>query len=153
MRSGYGWPRQACVLNSVAHNAAMIRPPVNDFITGQAGCTTVAVVSRLYGYALMGWLVVTRWGRLREPQLRQQLHRQVHLVGISALPVIVALAMLTVAAAVTQVTALAGTGSDAAQIWLFYGLFLNSPLAMCPDFGGPQQCFHGFGAAGDAFAR
>ena len=109
----------------------MIRPSAPDSITGQATDVLAGVLSRLYGYALMSWLVVTRWSRLREPQLRQQLHRQVHLVGISALPVIVALAVLTGAAAVTQVTALVGTGSDAAQKWLFYGLFFELAPLFC----------------------
>jgi phospholipid/cholesterol/gamma-HCH transport system permease protein len=85
--------------------------------------------SRLYGYALMAWLALTRWGRLAEPQLRLQLQRQVHENGISALPVVAALAALTGAAAVTQVTALAGQDSEVAQSWLFYGLFFElAPL-------------------------
>jgi phospholipid/cholesterol/gamma-HCH transport system permease protein len=85
--------------------------------------------SRLYGYAVMVWLALTRWGRLREPQLRLQLQRQIHETGISALPVLGALAALTGGAAVTQLTALAGQDSDAAQTWLFYGLFFElAPL-------------------------
>lgn len=85
--------------------------------------------SRLYGYALMIWLALTRWRRLGEPQLRYQLYRQVHATGIAALPVTGALAALTGAAAVTQLTALAGQDSDAAQSWLFFGLFFElAPL-------------------------
>ena len=88
-----------------------------------------AAASRLYGYAVMTWLAITRWRRLREPQLRLQLQRQIHETGISALPVVGALAALTGAAAVTQLTALAGQDSDAAQTWLFYGLFFElAPL-------------------------
>jgi phospholipid/cholesterol/gamma-HCH transport system permease protein len=88
-----------------------------------------AAASRLYGYALMAWMAITRWGRLREPQLRLQLQRQIHETGISALPVLAALAALTGAAAVTQLTALAGQDSEAAQTWLFYGLFFElAPL-------------------------
>ncbi len=84
---------------------------------------------RLYGYALMTWLALTRWRRLAEPQLRYQLYRQVHATGIAALPVTGALAALTGAAAVTQLTSLAGQNSDAAQSWLFYGLFFElAPL-------------------------
>lgn len=87
------------------------------------------VSSRLYGYALMVWLALTRWQRLREPQLRLQLERQIHETGVSALPVVGALAALTGAAAVTQMTALAGQGSEVAQTWLFYGLFFElAPL-------------------------
>jgi phospholipid/cholesterol/gamma-HCH transport system permease protein len=51
------------------------------------------------------------------------------MIGIAALPVTGALAALTGAAAVTQITALAGQGSDVAQSWLFYGLFFElAPL-------------------------
>lgn len=90
---------------------------------------TFAAAPRLYGYAVMVWLAITRWRRLREPQLRLQLQRQVHETGISALPVVGALAALTGAAAVTQLTALAGQDSDVAQTWLFYGLFFElAPL-------------------------
>jgi len=90
---------------------------------------TLAAAPRLYGYAVMVWLAITRWRRLREPQLRLQLQRQVHETGISALPVVGALAALTGAAAVTQLTALAGQDSDVAQTWLFYGLFFElAPL-------------------------
>ena len=109
----------------------MIRSSSSDRTTGQQRSLVAAVVFRLYGYALMVYLALTRWRRLREPQLRQQLHRQIHLLGISALPVIVALAVLTGAAAVTQVTALAGTGSDVAQKWLFYGLFFELAPLLC----------------------
>jgi phospholipid/cholesterol/gamma-HCH transport system permease protein len=85
--------------------------------------------NRLYGYALMAWLALTRWRRLGEPQLRNELYRQVHLTGIAALPVVGVLAALTGAAAVTQLTSLAGQGSDMAQSWLFYGLFFElAPL-------------------------
>ncbi|MDP3700002.1 MAG: ABC transporter permease [Hylemonella sp.] len=85
--------------------------------------------SRLYGYALMAWLALTRWTRFGEPQLRYQLYRQIHTTGIAALPVAGALAALTGAAAVTQLTALAGQNSDVAQSWLFYGLFFElAPL-------------------------
>jgi len=85
--------------------------------------------TRLYGYALMAWFALTRWPRLAEPQLRYQFYRQVHATGIAALPVTGALAALTGAAAVTQLTALAGQDSDLAQSWLFYGLFFElAPL-------------------------
>lgn len=85
--------------------------------------------NRLYGYALMTWLALTRWQRAGEPQLRHELYRQIHATGIAALPVAAALAALTGAAAVTQLTALVGQDSDAAQSWLFYGLFFElAPL-------------------------
>jgi phospholipid/cholesterol/gamma-HCH transport system permease protein len=109
----------------------MIRPPAHDFKTDPTHGVAAAIALRLYGYALMVFLVLTRWLRLSEPELRQQLHRQIHFLGISALPVIVALAVLTGAAAVTQVTTLAGTGSDVAQKWLFYGLFFELAPLLC----------------------
>jgi phospholipid/cholesterol/gamma-HCH transport system permease protein len=83
------------------------------------------LTQRLYRYALMCGLVVTRWRRLREPALWVELQRQIHETGIAALPVVCTLAAITGAAAVSQVTALAGQGSDAAQSWLFYGLFFE----------------------------
>lgn len=87
------------------------------------------LASRLYGYAMMAWLAMTRGAHLREPQLRLQLYHQIHVTGISALPVAGALAALSGAAAVTQMTALAGQDSDLAQSWLFYGLFFElAPL-------------------------
>ena len=60
-----------------------------------------SVASRVYDYAVMAWLVTTRWGRLREPQLRRQLQQQIHETGISALPVLGVLAALTGAAAMS----------------------------------------------------
>ena len=91
----------------------------------------VLTASRLYGYALMSWFALTRWPRLGEPQLRSQLYRQVHATGIAALPGTGALAALTGAAAVTQLTALAGQDSDLAQSWLFYGLFFELAPLLC----------------------
>jgi len=85
--------------------------------------------NRFYGYALMAWLALTRWKRLGDGQLRIALYRQVHATGIAALPVTCGLAALTGAAAVTQLMALAGQGSDVAQSWLFFGLFFElAPL-------------------------
>jgi phospholipid/cholesterol/gamma-HCH transport system permease protein len=90
---------------------------------------SVSTASRLYDYAVVAWLAITRWERLREPQLLIQLQRQIHVTGISALPVICVLAALTGAAAVSQVTALVGQDSEMAQSWLFYGLFFElAPL-------------------------
>lgn len=87
------------------------------------------LTARLYGYAFMAWLALTRWPRLREPQLRLQLYRQIHVTGLAAVPLTATLAALTGAAAVTQITALVGSDSAAAQSWLFYGLFFElAPL-------------------------
>ena len=84
---------------------------------------------RVYDYAVMAWLAITRWGRLREPQLRRQLQQQIHETGISALPVLGVLAALTGAAAMSQVTALVGQDSEVVQSWLFYALFFElAPL-------------------------
>ena len=85
--------------------------------------------SRFFGYAALAWFASTRWDRLRDPQLRIQFHRQINAHGIAALPVIAALAALTGAMAVTQVTALAGQDNDLAQRLLFFSLFFElAPL-------------------------
>ncbi|MEK9803420.1 MAG: ABC transporter permease [Curvibacter sp.] len=90
---------------------------------------TLRVVARLHGYLRMVFLALARWDRLAQPTLRVELSRQVHALGIAALPVTGALAALMGAAAVTQLTALAGQSSDSAQSWLFYGLFFElAPL-------------------------
>lgn len=87
--------------------------------------TTPRVHNRLHGYALTTWLALSRAGRLREPALRTELHRQVHLVGIAALPVTITLAALSGAAAITQLLWIVGQGSDEAQTWLFVGLYFE----------------------------
>lgn len=85
--------------------------------------------SRFFGYAALAWFASTRAGHLRDPQLRLQFHRHIHEHGITALPVIAALAALTGATAVTQVTALAGQDNDLAQRLLFFSLFFElAPL-------------------------
>lgn len=85
--------------------------------------------SRVSGYLLVAWFASSRLGRLRQPLLRDQLYRQISAVGISALPVIAVLAVLTGATVVTQVTALAGTDQTLAQRLLFYGLLFElAPL-------------------------
>lgn len=81
--------------------------------------------NRLHGYALVLWLALARVRCLREQALRLELFRQVHNVGIAALPVTLTLAALSGAAAVTQIMSLAGQNSDAAQSWLFYGLYFE----------------------------
>jgi phospholipid/cholesterol/gamma-HCH transport system permease protein len=89
----------------------------------------IVYASRFFGYAALAWFASSRWDRLRDPQLRIQFHRQIHAHGIAALPVIAALAVLTGATAVTQVTALAGQDNDLAQRLLFFGLFFElAPL-------------------------
>jgi phospholipid/cholesterol/gamma-HCH transport system permease protein len=89
----------------------------------------ILVRERLYGYALMGWLGVSRWRRLRDPAIRLELFRQIHAHGIAALPVTGGLALLMGAALVTQLTALVGQDNDMTQSWLFWGLFFElAPL-------------------------
>ncbi|MDP1733489.1 MAG: ABC transporter permease [Sulfuritalea sp.] len=85
--------------------------------------------SRFFSYAALAWFASTRWGQLRDPQLRTQLHQQISAHGIAALPVIAVLAVLTGATAVTQATALVGQDNDLAQRLLFLGLFFElAPL-------------------------
>jgi phospholipid/cholesterol/gamma-HCH transport system permease protein len=90
---------------------------------------TSALLSRLYGYAVMTRFAATRWPMLGEAQLLAQLDRQIHLTGIAALPVIATLAALTGATTMTQVLALTGQDSDVAQKWLFFSLYFElAPL-------------------------
>lgn len=87
--------------------------------------TARVVRNRLHGYALTTWLALSRVKLLGESALRIELYRQIHLVGIAALPVTLTLAALSGAAAVTQLISLAGQNSDAAQTWLFFGLYFE----------------------------
>lgn len=90
---------------------------------------TTPAESRFFSYAALAWFASTRWGQLRDPQLRTQLHRQINAGGIAALPVVAILAALTGATAVTQVTALTGQDNDLAQRLLFFGIFFElAPL-------------------------
>ena len=90
---------------------------------------TTPAASRFFSYAALAWFASTRWDRLRDPQLRTQLHRQIDAGGIAALPVVAVLAVLTGATAVTQVTALTGQDNDLAQRLLFFGIFFElAPL-------------------------
>jgi len=84
-----------------------------------------ALAQRLHGYALMSALALLRAARLREPALRIEWHRQLHHHCIAALPVALGLCALAGAVAVTQLIGLAGLSSDAAQSWLFQGLFFE----------------------------
>ena len=77
----------------------------------------------LSAYLGLIWFVGHRHRELRRPLLRQQLYRQIYGAGVAALPVIVALAMLTGATAATQLSALIGADSDLTQRMLFLGLF------------------------------
>lgn len=86
--------------------------------------------SRLAGYMQLAWFAGSRHRELRRrPLLQEQLQRQIYGAGVSALPVIGVLAMLTGAAAVTQLSALIGADSDLTQRMLFLGLcFELAPL-------------------------
>jgi phospholipid/cholesterol/gamma-HCH transport system permease protein len=65
----------------------------------------------------------------RRPLLREQLRHQIHSAGVTALPVIGVMAMLTGAATATQLAALIGADSDLTQRMLFLGLFFElAPL-------------------------
>jgi len=88
-----------------------------------------ATAARLYGYAQVAWFASTRFPHLRDRQINTQLHVHIQAAGVSALPVVGALAALTGATAVTQVTAITGQDSDLAQGLLFFSLvFELAPL-------------------------
>lgn len=80
-------------------------------------------------YVRLAWFAGSRYRELGRPLLNQQLQRQIHGAGVAALPVIVAMAVLTGAATTTQLAALMGADSDLTQRMLFLGLFFElAPL-------------------------
>ena len=85
--------------------------------------------SRLGAYLQLAWFAGRRRGELRRPQLREQLQQQVYAAGVTALPVIAMMAVLTGAATITQLGALIGADSDLTQRMIFLGLFFElAPL-------------------------
>jgi len=85
--------------------------------------------TRLGAYLTLVWFAGSRHRELQRPLLRTQLQRQIYAAGVTALPVIAVLAVLTGAAAVTQLSALIGADSDLTQRMLFLGLFFElAPL-------------------------
>jgi phospholipid/cholesterol/gamma-HCH transport system permease protein len=85
--------------------------------------------TRLGSYFQLAWFAGSRYRELGRPLLRQQLQRQIQSAGVNALPVIVAMAVLTGAATATQLAALIGADSDLTQRMLFLGLFFElAPL-------------------------
>jgi phospholipid/cholesterol/gamma-HCH transport system permease protein len=83
----------------------------------------------LSAYFQLAWFAGSRYRELGRPLLRQQLQRQIQSAGVNALPVIVAMAVLTGAATATQLAALIGADSDLTQRMLFLGLFFElAPL-------------------------
>lgn len=85
--------------------------------------------SRLGAYLDLARFAIERRRELRRPLLREQLHRQIHAAGVSALPVIAILAALTGAGAYTQLATLVGADADLTQQLLFLGLFFElAPL-------------------------
>jgi len=90
---------------------------------------SVLADSSFGAYLQLAWFAGSRHRELRRPLLREQLQRQVYAAGISALPVIGVMALLTGAATVTQISALIGTDSDLTQRMIFLGLFFElAPL-------------------------
>lgn len=86
-------------------------------------------MSTLGAYVQLAWFAGSRHRQLQRPLLRTQLQRQIHAAGVTALPVIGVLAVLTGAATVTQLAALTGADSDLTQRMLFLGLFFElAPL-------------------------
>lgn len=87
------------------------------------------VIARLYDYLALASFVVRRRGELRRPALREQVARQVFASGITALPVIAALAVLAGAATATQLGTLIGPDSELTQRLLFVGVYYElAPL-------------------------
>ncbi len=85
--------------------------------------------TRLGAYLVLAWFAASRRRELARPLLREQLRHQVFNAGVSALPVIGVMAILTGVTAVTQLTALVGADSDLTQRMLFLGLFFElAPL-------------------------
>jgi phospholipid/cholesterol/gamma-HCH transport system permease protein len=90
---------------------------------------SVVAATRLGAYFQLAWFAGSRWGELARPLLREQLRHQIHSAGVTALPVIGVMAMLTGAATATQLAALIGADSDLTQRMLFLGLFFElAPL-------------------------
>ncbi|MCX7164541.1 MAG: ABC transporter permease [Betaproteobacteria bacterium] len=88
-----------------------------------------AAGSRIGAYLHLAWFAGSRHRQLRRPLLRDQLQRQIYGAGVTALPVIGILALLTGAAVTTQLSALTGADSDLTQRMIFLGLFFElAPL-------------------------
>jgi phospholipid/cholesterol/gamma-HCH transport system permease protein len=85
--------------------------------------------TRLGAYLTLAWFAGSRRRELRRALVREQFQRQIYSVGITALPVIGAMAALTGAAIVTQLSALIGADGDLTQRMIFLGLFFElAPL-------------------------
>ena len=85
--------------------------------------------TRLGAYFQLAWFAGRHRRELRRPQLREQLQQQVYAAGVTALPVIAMMAVLTGAATVTQLGTLIGADSDLTQRMIFLGLFFElAPL-------------------------
>jgi phospholipid/cholesterol/gamma-HCH transport system permease protein len=98
-------------------------------MTSLSGNPNGSMADRLSGYAQLTYFALSHLNRFRDRLLRDQFHRQVFEAGISALPIIIVLAIITGATTVTQLSALAGPDSDLAQQLLFFGLFFElAPL-------------------------
>ena len=81
--------------------------------------------TRLGAYLLLAWFAANRRRELSRPLLREQLQHQIYAAGVTALPVIGVLAMLTGATLVTQLGTLVGADSDLTQRMIFLGLFFE----------------------------
>ncbi len=99
-----------------------------DGAAGRRGVSGFAA-GRVGSYLRLAGFAGSRYPELRRPLLRDQLERQIYSAGLAALPVVGVLAMLTGAAAVTQLSALIGADSELTQRLLFLGLFFElAPL-------------------------
>ena len=80
-------------------------------------------------YVAIILFAIARRGELRRPLLRVQVWRQVRQAGVAALPIVLALALITGAALSTQLSALIGVDAELTQRMIFLGLFFElAPL-------------------------
>lgn len=90
-----------------------------------------AWIDRLHGYTLIAGLVLVRSRRLREPLMRREFDRQLHEIGVAAIPVMGTLAVLTGASLMNQAMAIAGANNTTAMRWLFYALVFELAPLIC----------------------
>ena len=88
-------------------------------------------LARLHGYLETGYFVASRLSALADRQLRLELHRQVHRMGVSAVLPVLAMALVVGLIAVNQLTALLGPQSEQGQTLLFYMLVVEAGPVLC----------------------
>ena len=84
--------------------------------------STGFALGRIGTYFDLLWFAAARRRELARPLLRAQLQRQIRAAGVSALPILLALAAITGAALSLQLAAVTGVDSDLTQRLLFLSL-------------------------------